>query len=310
MSKKYTPPAVPSLKLLATHKDAVGVARTEIFRVDPDLVTFEKGFNVRTDDESLKEHQERLYLAMKGGASIPPIDVRVEDGVIICVEGHSRTIAARRLKKEVPDLTMEARQFRGNEQDRVLHMLGTGNGQKPLTPLESGIGYLRLIKWGMTPADIATKQGVSRVTVDNCLALAEAPVEVQELVRSGAVSSTTAREAIKGGAEGIEALKVAAAAPDPAPTGKNGKKSKKKKVTAKKLKGTAADKSTKKKKKTKKAAETPTPGEETLTLEDDEIFLKVKKAGAQKAVDFMKANGPDTDADFNEFIATVELALM
>lgn len=301
---------VPSLKLIAAAKD-YGVARMEIFKVNPDLVTFEKGFNVRADDDALAAHQEKLYLAMKGGAAIPPIDVRVENGVIICVEGHSRTIAARKLKKEVPDYVLEARQFRGNEQERVLHMLGTGNGQKPLTPLESGIGFLRLTKWGMTTQQIADKQGVSRVTVENCLQLAEAPVEVQELIKTGVVSSTTAREALAGGAEGIEALKKAAADVDPAKPTKGGKQSKKKKVTAKKLAGTpAAKKPSAAKKKPSKTNLTVIPAGPSAGVATDEIVVKLKKDESQVVIDFLKQYGPPDNPQFNGFIASIELALM
>jgi len=244
----------PSLKLLAEDKEhTTGVSKITTFRVDPDSVTVEAGFNVRTDDDTLAAHIDRLYLAMKNGAAVPAIDVRVDAGKIILVDGYCRTNAAKRLKKEVPEFTMEARQFRGDEQERTLHMLGTGSGQKPLTPLEQGIGYLRLIKYGMTAQAIADKLGVSTVTISNGLTLAEAPVEVQDLVRSGAVSSSTAREAVKQGAEGVEALKAAAASPEPHTT-KEGKTSKKKKVTAKKLKNTAAAKGAKRKKKASPAA--------------------------------------------------------
>lgn len=328
-----------SLKLLAGDKEHyTGVSRNESFRVNPATITFEPGFNLRPEVADTKDplaahlerlkiaetdgtpldaidaHIDRLYQAMKNGAHVPPLDVRVDAGKIICVDGHCRTVAGRRLKMEVDDFTLEARQFRGNEQERVLHMLGTGSGQKPLTPLEQGLGYLRLVKYGMTVPDIATKLGVSRVTVDNGLVLAEASPEVQKLVKTGVVSSTTAREAIKQGAEGVEALKTAAAnaATAPAETTKSGKKSTKKKVTAKKLKGTAADKKTnpKKGKTAATKADKLAASNNAPALVDGEIMVKVKKAGAQKVVDFLKGNAPDSDPELNEFIATLEMVLL
>lgn len=286
------PLTCPSLKLLAEAK-ADGVSKVTTFRVDPDLVAFEEGFNVRTEDQSLLDHQERLYTAIKNGASLPPIDVRVDAGTIICVEGHSRTIAARRWKKEFPEYTLEARQFRGDEKERVMHMLGTGNGQKPLTPLENGIAFLRLVKWGMTPQQIADLLHISRPTVDNCLTLAEAPIEVQQLVRDGAVSSTTAREAIKQGSAGVEALKAAAQAELPLDGA-----SKKKKVTAKTLKGTPAAKPAKKARKKKSECG---PGE---------FVVKLEKEGAETALAIIKDYGRENDESLNTFIATIELALM
>lgn len=310
MTKKAnTNTTAPSLKLLAEDKDHDnGVSKITTFRVVPSNVTIEPGFNVRTDDDTLAAHIDRLYLAMKAGAAVPAIDVRVEAGKIILVDGYCRTTAAQRLQKEVPEFTLEARQFRGNEQERVLHMLGTGSGQKSLTPLEQGIGYLRLIKYGMTQQAIADKLGVSVVTVSNGLTLAEAPIEVQELVRSGAVSSSTAREAVKQGVEGVEALKQAAAATEPHVTEK-GKTSKKKKVTAKKLKGTAAAKGAKASKKTSKKAATAPTGQASVAGAG-EILVKLQKSNAQAAVDFLKSNAPDNDQEISGLIAGLELALM
>lgn len=309
-AKKYNTTAI-SLKLLAQDKDhETGVTRAEIFRVNPDEVIFEENFNVRAKDDSLDAHIEQLYQSMKHGAYIPPVDLRVEAGKAIVIDGHCRVTAARRLKLEAPEYTLEARQFRGNEQDRVLHMLGTGSGQKPLTPLEAGIGYLRLIKFGLTSQQIAKKLGVSSVTVENGLILAEAPVEVQNLIKTGDVSSTTAREAIKQGPEGVKALLDAAAEANanPAPATKTRGASKKKKVTAKKLAGTAADKSVKtdaKKKKSKKGTSYTIKG-----VMENEIVVKIAIVDAQATVDFLKANAPEDNKEINALVATLELAMM
>lgn len=321
----------PSLKLLAEDKEHDnGVSKITTFRVVPSNVTIEPGFNVRTDDDTLAAHIDRLYLAMKAGAAVPAIDVRVDAGKIILVDGYCRTTAAQRLQKEVPEFTLEARQFRGNEQERVLHMLGTGSGQKALTPLEQGIGYLRLMKYGMTAQAIADKLGVSVVTVSNGLTLAEAPVEVQDLVRSGQVSSSVAREAVKQGAEGVEALKAAAATTEPHVT-KEGKKSKKKKVTAKKLAGTAGAKGAKTKNKKSKAApanatapgacatEPSADGSKKLfdangalagVLGAGEILVMVNKTTAQAVMEFLRANAPDEAEDVKAFASNLEMALM
>jgi ParB family chromosome partitioning protein len=232
----------------AAESDLEGITKQTTFRIDPNIIEFEEGFNLRQPGREFDEHVEQLYRAMKAGAFVPPVDVAVSEGKVIARDGHCRTLAARKLRKEEKDYTLECRQLRGNEVDAVLHMLGTGTGGKPLSPLEAGLGYLRLTKMGQTTAQIANKLGISRVTVDNGLTLAEAPVSVQKLILDGAVSATTAREAIKNGKQGIAALKAAAEQQDATP--EKTKSGKKKKVTAKKLKGTAAEKKAKKKKKT------------------------------------------------------------
>lgn len=286
MTAKATTSAT-SLRALSDAQ-ADGITKTTNFRVDPNLITFEEGFNLRQPGKEMDDHIDQLYKAYKAGAQIPPVDVTVAEGKIIARDGHCRTTAAKRYRKEVKEFTIECRNLRGNDVDAVLHMLGTGTGGKPLTPLEAGLGFLRLIVMGMTPAQIAEKLGKSRVTIDNGIVLAEAPAAVQKLILDGVVSATTARDAIKAGPEGIHALKEAAKNADEeekkTPAAKKGKKaSKKKKVTAKKLKGTKAEKKTKPRK-SKEA--TPPPA---AAADPDSITVSIPRDVATESVTRIKA---------------------
>lgn len=284
-----------SLRQLAEGKDAP-VTKMTIFRVKPSLVQFEEGFNLRNEKSpEVKEHIEQLYLAMKEGAFIPPIDVSVETGTIICRDGYCRTMAGQRLEEEMPEFTMEARQLRGNEVDAVIHMLGTGSGGLHLTPLEQGKGYLRLVKMGLPIPQIAAKLGVSRVTIDKGLLLAEAPVRVQKMVQSGKVSSTTAIDALKQGTEGVAALEKAVNEHEVAkPTTKKGKK---KKVTNKTLRGTAADKKAK-----KKVAE---------NISEDFVTVTLCREAAKEALSFFEMLlDPDKDPLVNDVRNAIDAALI
>lgn len=338
-SPKDLPASVTANSLRALSEDKTqGITKQTTFQVDPELVEFEPEFNLRTKDDSWAAHVDRLYAAMKEGAAIPPIDVRVSAGKIICVDGEGRTTAAQRLREEFPDYRLQARQFAGNEQERVLHMLGTGSGQKALTPLEQGLGFLRLTRFGVEPSAIALKLGISRVTVDNNLVLAGASPEVQQMIKDGDVSSTTAREAIKQGPEGEAALKAAVTEHKANPTvGKTGKPSSKRTVTAAKLAGTDADKNkakaakekakaaklaakekakaAKEKAKAEKAAAKLAAKEKavapaTPTVNADEINITVKKDAAQAAASFIRNNAPNDDAVLLEFAAALEIVLL
>jgi ParB-like chromosome segregation protein Spo0J len=294
-----------SLKALAESKTA-GITKATTFRVDPDLIQFEEGFNLRTENDELELHVDRLYRAMKAGAFIPPVDVSIENGQIVARDGHCRTRAARRLKQELLEFTLECRQLRGNEADALFHMLGTGSGGKPLSPLEQGIGYLRLTRMGMTPVQIATKLGVSRVTIDNGLTLAEAPLELQQMVANGEVSSTTAREAIRQGSEGVEALKSVVEQERKEPSKKG------KKVTAKKLKGTKAEKKPKKGAKGKKGKAVSEP--EALqaaqpVISETQVSIVIEKSIASATAEFLRAFGAD-DENLKAMASTLETVLL
>jgi len=220
------------------------VVKALSFRVNPFLVLFEPGFNLRIDGPELEEHVDRLRLAMLAGAFIPPVDVQVNaDGTIFARDGHCRVKAAQLVRKTVPDYTLECRELRGSDADAVLHMLGTGSGQRPLSPLEQGRGFLRLINMGFNVTNMAKRLGISRPTIDKCLSLAEAPMEMQNMVASGEVSSTTLSIAIKQGPEAVEALTHAVKSERESTT-KTTKKaggSKKFAVTPQMLKGTKGE---------------------------------------------------------------------
>lgn len=315
-----------SLKSLAENKTP-GISKATTFRVDPNLIQFEEGFNLRVPSEQLDAENKRLYLAMKAGAVVPPVDVSVdkETGVMTARDGHRRTAAAKRLRAENEDYTLECTQLRGNDTDTIFHMVGRGTGALPLTPLEAGRGYLRLINVGFKPSAIAARLGISQVTVTNGLSLAEAPQEVQNMIEQGQVSSTTAREAIQQGAEGVKALVEAGKAEAAKPVGK--KPRKKKAVTAAKLRGTKAEKKAAAKKKAEeKQPELPIagpyyvtnlpdpnginqPSQCIMSLDTDEIGIKLKKDVAKNLAEWLRAFAAE-DATFQEFAANLEMAMM
>lgn len=300
-----TAPTLRTLRTLTEDKQD-GVSKTTNFRVDPNLIKFEKGFNLRDEGPELDAHIEQFYQAYKAGDMVPAIDVIVdESGNIITREGHCRGRAAKRVRKENPEFTVECRQFRGNDTDAIFHMLNTGTGGMRLTPLQEGRGYLRLLKMGLKVAEIAERRHVSRVTINNGITLAEAPADVQKLIAEGNVSSTTARTAIKAGKEGVKALKEAVKKKESAPAApakKNGAKpEKKKKVTAKSLRGTAAEKRTKKQRVTASGG--------TLDISTDEIAVTIKKADVDALAKLIRLHAPD-DKGLNDFAVSMETALL
>lgn len=195
-----------SLKQLAEGK-AEGVQKATYFKVDPDVVEFEPGFNLREEGPDLDVHLEAMYVAMKAGAYFPPIDVSVVDGRIIARDGHCRTRTAKRIKAEGVSIMLEARQFRGNEAECVFHMISSAQG-KPLTPLESGRGFFRLIRYGLDVQAICSRTGVSRTTVENGLILAEAPLAIQQMIVKGEVAAHVAVDMIrKHGSKAVDVLR-------------------------------------------------------------------------------------------------------
>lgn len=184
-----------SLKVAAEKKiHGDSVSKVTSFAVDPRLLEVEEGFNARPLN---MEHVAEMSIALQNGAIFPPLEVRVEEGHIILVDGHHRRAAALdAISKGFEIKSLDCRQFRGGDADRVAHMI-TSAGGLPLTPLQLGIQLRKLLGFGWTEKQIATRIGKSIEHVKNTILLAEANSDVHKAVNAGEVSSTTAAALVK-----------------------------------------------------------------------------------------------------------------
>lgn len=200
-----TEKGAPSLKVLAESKTE-GVQKTTQFQVDPRIIEIEEGFNRPID----RAHVESMKAAKKAGATFPPVFVRVENGHIIMVDGHHRLTADLELIAEgVAVKRIDCMQFRGNDADRIVLSLTTAQG-KPLTPLEAGLRYKKLLTFGWTPAEIGERVGKTRQHVDDMVLLANAPSAVQTMIQNNEVAANTALPVVREHGDGATQVLQAA----------------------------------------------------------------------------------------------------
>lgn len=182
-----------SLKVLAERK-VEGVNKQTQFKVDPRIIEIEPGFNARPIDP---DHVNAFKESIKAGSIVPPMFVRVDDGRIIVVDGHHRLTAYLELIAEGFEvLAVDVIQFRGNDAERVAHMITTAQGL-PLTPLQLGTSYRKLIAFGWSHAQIAAKVGKSLTHVSQCVLLAESNSDVQGMVERKEVAAHVAIKAVR-----------------------------------------------------------------------------------------------------------------
>ena len=184
-----------SLKNAAENKAIDGaVSKVTIFRIDPAAIIVEEGFNRPIS----REHVDALKQSIREGATIPPIHVRVDNSRIIMVDGHHRHIAVTELIVEgLPITGMDAIQFRGNDEDRVIHLLTSAQGLA-LSPLDAGLQYVKLRRFGLSAAKIASRIGRSVSHVHECLTLAgDGDSDVHAHVRANTVSASTASKLVR-----------------------------------------------------------------------------------------------------------------
>lgn len=183
-----------SLKAAAEDKNNPSVSKTTAFAVDPRVLVVEPGFNARPLNA---DHVASLSLALRNGAVFPPLEVRVDNGQILIVDGHHRHAAAMdAIEKGFDIKALDARHFRGNDIERVAHMI-TSAGGLALTPLQLGIQYRKLIGFGWNEKQIADRVGKTVVHVRDSITLAESNSDVHQHINDGSVSGTAALEAVK-----------------------------------------------------------------------------------------------------------------
>jgi len=183
-----------SLKAAAEDKTNPDVGKMTSFAVNPRILEIEEGFNARPLN---MEHVAEMTRALVNGAIFPPLEVRVEDSHVYIVDGHHRHAAALAAIEQGFDIkSLECRQFRGNNADRVAHMITSASGL-PLTPLQLGVQYKKLLGFGWTEKQIADRRGKSDQHVKDLIQLAESDTDVHQAVNAGEISSTEALKVVK-----------------------------------------------------------------------------------------------------------------
>lgn len=151
---------------------------------DPESVM--KGFVAREGDEQvlyLKDGYSRLAAIERANARLPEDKQIVRVPMVVAAQGTS-----------IEDMTL----------DLIL-----SNSGKQLRPYEQAIVLKRLVRYGMTPEDIARRLKFTVQTVNGLLLLAGAPPEIRDMVVSGQVSATTAiAEMSQHGSKALERLKA------------------------------------------------------------------------------------------------------
>lgn len=183
-----------SLKVAAEDKNNPTVSKVTAFAADPRVLEVEEGFNARPLNA---DHVNEMALAQRNGATFPPLEVRVDDGHIYIVDGHHRHAASLKNIAEGFDIkSLDVRHFRGNDADRVAHMITSASGLA-LTPLQLGVQYRKLIGYGWTEPQIANRRGKSVQHVKDMIQLAEADSDVHQAVNAGLISGTAALKMVK-----------------------------------------------------------------------------------------------------------------
>ena len=215
--------------------ESLALSAGKLYYFDPAIIQVEDGFNVR--DMRVKanqDHLEKLTALIKADGITNPGRVRLENGKVILVSGHTRLLAALENIKNGNAVTFPAivEPKGANELDR-LYSLETDNSGKELEVLERAVLVARASKLGQTNTQIAARIGMSGAYVGGLLALASVPEKLKNYIRKERIAGTQVLNMLRENQfDGKKVLElVETAMTEDAANGGEGK------ITNKKLKG-------------------------------------------------------------------------
>lgn len=188
-------------------------ASTLIF--DPRTILENPQDNTREmESESTQAHIREMANAIKenGNELFPPITIYQEGESLFVQSGWCRRRAHVLAMEEGAPIKgiICLSTLKKKPADATLNILNSNDGLE-LTPIAKARAVKRLVSFLWTPTEIAQKTGKSISTINNLIALDDAPDAILDMVKAGDVSVTLAQKMVREkGTEGaVEALKSA-----------------------------------------------------------------------------------------------------
>lgn len=180
-------------------RDIASPGRRDVFPIDPKLIKIQQGWNPRqyTFFEN-RQHLDTLKLSIAEMGVLVPLLVKWDGEQAVLVDGECRLRACLELIKEgTPIKTVPVLQESTKDEARRLVIALTANTGKPLSLIECGGAYRRLVGYGWTVDEVAKNVGATKAYVNTALELFDAPREVKEMVSNGTVTPSLAKQVVR-----------------------------------------------------------------------------------------------------------------
>ena len=184
------------------------VSTCDLYMWDPRRLREEPGWNARTNTPELRAHLDGLKASIAINGVLEPLTAYQSNEEVVVTNGHCRLRAVMELiaeGHEILSVPVRVEDKTANEADRCLSMI-TRNSGLPLTPIEKGEVFRRLVAFGWDPARIAERSGISVTYVNQCMGYLALPEQVKAKVEQGQVSAPLAAEVAR--QEGPRAAEV------------------------------------------------------------------------------------------------------
>lgn len=164
------------------------ISRPETYLIDPKNIIIKDEWNARKDYGNLEELSNSI---LESGLR-NPIRIYMEDGKPHLTDGFRRLKAIMNLIEQGHEIKAVRCLYEDkgyNEEKRVLDMLLCNDGKR-LEPIEEANVIQRLVNFGWTQFQVATKIGKTQGYVCQRLKLLEAPVVVQTALAEGNITTS------------------------------------------------------------------------------------------------------------------------
>lgn len=165
--------------------------KKDVLMIDPRVLIIDEGFNTRQDFGDLNELADSI---IENGVKRPLSGYKKGDNYVV-IDGERRLRATMIAIgrgfdiARIPFFTERPKSL----QERTLDIIITNDG-KPLTSLELGETYKRLINFGLSIPEIAKKTGKTYKHIADLIGVADSPENVKDMIKSGQVSATLVAE--------------------------------------------------------------------------------------------------------------------
>lgn len=165
--------------------------KTDLLWIDPRLIRVVEDFNTRIDYHDM----DGLEQSIIANGVKKPLQGYKEGDFYFLIDGarrHKAVMSAIAKGHEIARVPFMSGK-KTTIEERTLAIILSNDGE-PLTPLELGITYQRLLSFGMTQSEIARRTGKTQAHISSMIMVAGSGSEVKTLISNGDVSATLVAE--------------------------------------------------------------------------------------------------------------------
>ena len=173
------------------------VSRKDMMMINPEMIVVTKEWNPRTEFDIAKLNELKNSIIQHG--VLTPIRVKItQEDTFVLIDGERRLRATlMAIKSGNPIKSIPALVERKTiKPEKMLILAMTTNNGVPLTPMEESEAMSRLVEYGLTVKEIATKLGHSVAFIKGRINLQNATDEVKEMLENKEIGIADVQDVI------------------------------------------------------------------------------------------------------------------